>query len=131
MVNYISGLVFAILVAVGAAVVAPLLPEHQMLALAVGGPWLVGAAVLSSAIRLAAEWERAVVFRLGRFREVKGPGLFLIIPLVEQLRMVDTRVQALKISNQQVITKDNVPVTIDGVLFFRVANPEHAIIKVR
>jgi hypothetical protein len=93
MVNYISGLVFAILVAVGAAVVAPLLPGHQMLALAVGGPWLIGAAVLSSAIRLAAEWERAVVFRLGRFREVKGPGLFLIIPLVEQLRMVDTRVQ--------------------------------------
>jgi regulator of protease activity HflC (stomatin/prohibitin superfamily) len=74
MINYISGLVFAILLAVGAAVVALLLPEHQMLALAVGGVWLVGAAVLSSAIRFAAEWERAVVFRLGRFREVKGPG---------------------------------------------------------
>jgi regulator of protease activity HflC (stomatin/prohibitin superfamily) len=131
MVNYISGLVFAILLAVGAGMVAPLLPEQPVRALVVGGGWLVGAAALSSAIRVAAEWERAAVFRLGRFRAVEGPGLFLIIPLVEQLRMVDTRVQALKIANQQVITKDNVPVTIDGVLFFRVENTAHAIIKVR
>ena len=62
---------------------------------------------------------------------IKGPGLFMIIPLIDQLRMVDTRVLAVNIPKQQVITRDNVPVTIDGVLFFRVDNPAEAIIMVQ
>jgi regulator of protease activity HflC (stomatin/prohibitin superfamily) len=62
---------------------------------------------------------------------IKGPDLFMIIPLVDQLRMVDTRVLAVNIPKQQVITRDNVPVTIDGVLFFRVDNPADAIIMVQ
>jgi regulator of protease activity HflC (stomatin/prohibitin superfamily) len=62
---------------------------------------------------------------------VKGPGLFLIIPLIDQVRKVDTRVLAVNIPKQQVITRDNVPVTIDGVLFFRVAQPADAIIMVQ
>ena len=71
------------------------------------------------------------MFRLGKFHSIKGPGLFMIIPLIDQLRMVDTRVLAVNIPKQQVITRDNVPVTIDGVLFFRVDNPAEAIIMVQ
>ena len=93
--------------------------------------WLFLDVVIASSIRLAAQWEKAVVFRLGKFHTIKGPGLFMIIPLIDQLRMVDTRVLAVSIPKQQVITRDNVPVTIDGVLFFRVDNAAEAIIMVQ
>ena len=93
--------------------------------------WLFVDVVIASSIRLAAQWEKAVVFRLGKFHTIKGPGLFMIIPLIDQLRMVDTRVLAVSIPKQQVITRDNVPVTIDGVLFFRVDNAAEAIIMVQ
>jgi regulator of protease activity HflC (stomatin/prohibitin superfamily) len=93
--------------------------------------WLFLDLVIASSIRLAAQWEKAVVFRLGKFHTMKGPGLFMIVPLIDQLRMVDTRVLAVNIPKQQVITRDNVPVTIDGVLFFRVANAAEAIIEVQ
>ena len=87
--------------------------------------------IVSSAIRLAAQWEKAVVFRLGKFHGMKGPGLFTIVPLIDQIRMVDTRVLTANFPQQQVITRDNVPVTIDGVLFFRVDNAAEAIITVQ
>ena len=80
----------------------------------VGIVWLFADVVISSAICLAAQWERAVVFRLGKYQDTKGPGLFMIIPLIDQIRMVDTRVLAVNIPKQQVITRDNVPVTIDA-----------------
>ena len=97
----------------------------------VGLLWLFFDVVISSSIRLAAQWEKAVVFRLGKYHTIKGPGLFLIVPLIDQTRTVDTRVLAVSIPKQQVITRDNVPVTIDGVLFFRVANAAEAIIMVQ
>src|SRR5271155_2585481 len=68
---------------------------------------------------------------MGKFHAIKGPGLFMIVPLIDQIRMVDTRVLAVSIPKQQVITRDNVPVTIDGVLFFRVQNAADAIIMVQ
>jgi hypothetical protein len=130
-VNYISGLVFVILLLAGAAVILPFAPTHPVAAVLVGVAWVLAGMILGSAIQLAAQWQRAVVFRLGKYRETKGPGLFLIIPLIDQIRMVDTRVLAVNIPKQQVITRDNVPVTIDGVLFFRVANAAEAIIMVQ
>jgi len=131
MVNYISGLVFVVLLLIGAAIIAPFAEAHPVIATIIGAPWLVADLILASAIQIAAQWQRAVVFRLGKFQGIKGPGLFLIIPLVEQIRMVDTRVQAVNIPKQQVITRDNVPVVIDGVLFFRVMNVADAIIVVQ
>src|SRR5512135_2976604 len=131
MVNYISGLVFMVLLLIGVAVAAPFAPAHPVAAAIAGTAWLVADLFLASAIKLAAQWERAVVFRLGRYKETRGPGLFLIIPLIDQIRMVDTRIMAVHIPKQQVITRDNVPVTIDGVLFFRVANAAEAIIMVQ
>jgi regulator of protease activity HflC (stomatin/prohibitin superfamily) len=132
MVNYISGLVFVILAVVGVAITA-LLGSQAGPAVAIGFAivWAFLDIVAASAIRLAAQWEKAVVFRLGKFHCMKGPGLFGIFPLIDQLRMVDTRVLTVNIPQQQVITRDNVPVTIDGVLFFRVDNAAEAIIMVQ
>jgi regulator of protease activity HflC (stomatin/prohibitin superfamily) len=69
------------------------------------------------------------VFRLGKFLQVKGPGLSVIVPLIDQLRRIDTRVQTIQIARQQVITKDDVPVSIDAVLFFRVDRASDAVSK--
>ena len=130
MVNYVSGIVFVVSMLPGLFVVGMLRdsPPRALILLAL---WTIASAFLAAAIRLAAEWERAVVFRVGKLSGVKGPGLFAVIPLIDWVRMVDTRVQALKIARQQVITKDNVPVTIDGVLFFRVADAANAVVRVQ
>ena len=132
MVNYISGLVFVVLAILG-FVIAGLVGAsgHVGPAAVIGLVWLFMTIYISSAIRLAAQWEKAVVFRLGKFSGMKGPGLFTIVPLIDQLKMVDTRVLTANFPQQQVITRDNVPVTIDGVLFFRVDNAAEAIITVQ
>ncbi|HEY8151386.1 MAG TPA: SPFH domain-containing protein [Vicinamibacteria bacterium] len=130
MVNYVSAIVFVFLLGPGLLVARTLgaNPPHAVLFLVA---WALLDLFVASAIRLAAEWERAVVFRLGKLSSVKGPGLFAVIPLIDWVRMIDTRVQAMEISRQQVITKDNVPVSIDGVLFFRVAEAAHAVVRVQ
>jgi regulator of protease activity HflC (stomatin/prohibitin superfamily) len=87
--------------------------------------------ILVSGLRIAAQWERGVVLRLGKFRSVKGPGMIYIVPFVDSVRFVDLRLLTLNIPSQQVITKDNVPAAIDGVLFFLVADAEKAVILVQ
>jgi len=87
--------------------------------------------IFISGIRVAAQWERAVVLRLGRFRSVKGPGMMYVIPFIDNVRFVDLRLLTLNIPSQQVITKDNVPAAIDGVLFFLVADAEKAVIRIQ
>jgi len=131
MINYISGLVFVVLLLLGGVGTVAVAQQSVPLAFLFMLGWLFADVVIASSIRLAAQWEKAVVFRLGKFHTIKGPGLFMIIPLIDQLRMVDTRVLAVSIPKQQVITRDNVPVTIDGVLFFRVDNAAEAIIMVQ
>ncbi len=131
MVNYISGLVFVVLTLLGLVVAGAVAQANVAVGVILGMLWLFLTVVLSSAIRLAAQWEKAVVFRLGKFSGMKGPGLFTIVPLIDQIKMVDTRVLTANFPQQQVITRDNVPVTIDGVLFFRVDNAAEAIITVQ
>ncbi len=87
--------------------------------------------VVGSMIRIAAQWEKALVFRLGQVKYVKGPGPFFLVPFLDIARMVDTRIQTLDIPRRQAITKDNVPVALDGVIFMRVDDPQNAITKVR
>jgi regulator of protease activity HflC (stomatin/prohibitin superfamily) len=128
--NYVSPLAFLACVLPG-LVLTMRLHERPLLAVGVLVVSALAGAFAAIAIRLAAEWERGVVFRLGKLRDVRGPGLYFVIPLVDEVRVVDTRVQASAIARQQVITKDNVPVTIDGVLFFRVVQPAHAITRVQ
>jgi len=86
--------------------------------------------LLSSAVRVLREYERAVVFRLGRFTGVKGPGLFLLVPVIDRMVKVSLRVVAMDVPPQDVITKDNVSIKVNAVLYFRVVNPEGAIISV-
>jgi regulator of protease activity HflC (stomatin/prohibitin superfamily) len=131
MVNYISGLAFVVLFVVGLVIAGAIASASPIFAVAFGILWIFLDIVIASSIRLAAQWEKAVVFRLGKYHTMKGPGLFMVVPLIDQLRMVDTRVLAVSIPKQQVITRDNVPVTIDGVLFFRVQNAADAIIMVQ
>lgn len=85
---------------------------------------------LSAAIKILREYERAVVFTLGRFSGVRGPGLIILIPIVQQMIRVDLRTLVLDVPEQDVISHDNVSVKVNAVIYFRVINPERAIIQV-
>jgi len=86
--------------------------------------------LIFSAIRILREYERGVVFQLGRFWKVKGPGLIIIIPIVQQMVRVDLRVIVMDVPTQDVISRDNVSVHVNAVVYFRVIDPEKAIIQV-
>jgi regulator of protease activity HflC (stomatin/prohibitin superfamily) len=86
--------------------------------------------VLSSAIKIVQEYERGVIFRLGRLVGAKGPGLFFIIPIVDRMVKVDLRVITMDVPSQEAITRDNVTVKVNAVVFFRVINPSDAIVQV-
>lgn len=87
-------------------------------------------ALLSAAIRIVPEWERGVILRFGRFVGLRGPGFVLLIPFVEQMLKMDLRVITMDVPSQEVITKDNVTVRVNAVVYFRVVNPEDAVLKV-
>jgi regulator of protease activity HflC (stomatin/prohibitin superfamily) len=87
-------------------------------------------AFLSSAIRILREYERGVVFSLGRYTGVKGPGLIIIIPFIQQMVRVDLRTLVLDVPSQDVISKDNVSVRVNAVIYFRVIDPDKATIQV-
>jgi regulator of protease activity HflC (stomatin/prohibitin superfamily) len=86
--------------------------------------------ILASAIRILKEYERAVIFRLGRLIGAKGPGLILLIPFIDQMVRVSLRIVAMDVPSQDVITKDNVSVKVNAVIYFRVMNPESAVVEV-
>ena len=86
--------------------------------------------LLSMAIKVVKEWERGVILRLGRLVGAKGPGFFLIIPFVDRMIKVDLRIVTMDVPPQDVITKDNVTVRVDAVVYFRVVDPEAAVVKV-
>jgi len=86
--------------------------------------------VLSMSIRIVTEYERGVIFRLGRLVGAKGPGLFFIIPIVDKMRKVDLRVLTMDVPPQEVITKDTVTVRVNAVVFLRVVDPEASVVKV-
>jgi regulator of protease activity HflC (stomatin/prohibitin superfamily) len=87
--------------------------------------------VLSSAIKVFPEYQRGVIFRLGRINPPKGPGLFFIIPIVDRVVRVDLRTITMDVPAQEVITKDNVPVKVNAVAYFRVVDPSKAVIEVQ
>src|SRR5512137_1852859 len=91
---------------------------------------LVAFIILSQAIKIVREYERVVIFRLGRFSGVKGPGIFLIIPIIDRVILLDLRVFTIDVAKQVVITKDNVSVEVDAVIYYRVVDPSRAIIQV-
>ena len=86
---------------------------------------------LVSAVKVAREYERGVIFRLGRLLpQPKGPGLFLLIPVIDRMEKVDLRTVTLNVPPQEVITKDNVPVRVNAVAYFRIVEPKNAIVQV-
>jgi len=86
--------------------------------------------IVPSMVRIVREYERGVVFRLGRLVGARGPGLILLIPFIDRMVKVDLRVVTMDVPRQEMMTRDNVPVTVDAVVYFRVVNPEDAIVKV-
>jgi regulator of protease activity HflC (stomatin/prohibitin superfamily) len=86
--------------------------------------------LLLSGFKVAQEYERGIVFRLGRFRGVKGPGLYWLIPLLERQQKVDMRTRTVDLEQQETITKDSVTIKVNAVLWFRIINPEFSVIRV-
>ncbi len=106
-------------------------PEKFPAAIGIGVTAGIVWGVLISGIRVAAQWERGVILRLGKFRTVRGPGLMYVVPIVEYVRFIDTRTLVCNIPHQKVITRDNVPALIDGVLFFMVTDSEKAVTRIQ
>jgi regulator of protease activity HflC (stomatin/prohibitin superfamily) len=86
--------------------------------------------ILPQAIRILREYERGAIFRLGKLLGAKGPGLIFLIPIVDRMVRMDLRVVTIDVARQEVMTRDNVPVSVDAVLYFRVIDPEAAVVKV-
>ena len=130
--NSFPALIFAVILAIGAAVAFGL---HRVSADVAAIGVLVCAFVLAyiaaSAIRVADQWNKAVVLRLGKFRSLEGPGLFMIIPIVESIPYwIDTRVLTSSFKAEKTLTKDTVPVDVDAVLFWKILDPKKAALDV-
>ena len=98
-------------------------------------PWVIavfvlGSIVLPQMVRILREYERGVIFRLGKLQGAKGPGLIFLIPLVDRMVKMDLRVVTIDVPKQEIMTRDNVPATVDAVIYFRVVDPNAAVVKV-
>src|ERR1700720_3411345 len=86
--------------------------------------------VLPLAVRILREYERGVIFRLGKLQDAKGPGLIFLIPIVDKMVRMDLRIVTIGVAQQEIMTRDNVPATVDAVIYFRIINPSDAVVKV-
>ncbi len=98
-------------------------------------PWAIvlvvlAVIVLPQSIRILREYQRGVIFRLGKLQGAKGPGLIFLIPMVDRMVKMDLRVVTIDVPKQEVMTRDNVPATVDAVVYFRVVDPNEAVVKV-
>ncbi|MEO7730359.1 MAG: slipin family protein [Kofleriaceae bacterium] len=128
-----STLVFFAIAGVGAAIAIPLHLYYAspVASIAVGIVAFAIASLAAVAIRVASAWDRAIVLRLGKFRALKGPGLFGIIPIIDTIPYwIDVRVITSSFKAEQTLTKDTVPVDVDAVLFWKVIDPEKAALAV-
>jgi regulator of protease activity HflC (stomatin/prohibitin superfamily) len=91
---------------------------------------ILAALIIPQTVRILREYERGVIFRLGKLSGTKGPGLIFLIPIVDRMVKMDLRVVTIDVARQEIMTRDNVPVTVDAVLYFRVVDPEAAVIRV-
>jgi regulator of protease activity HflC (stomatin/prohibitin superfamily) len=99
------------------------------------GPWVIvlvvlAVIVLPQSIRILREYQRGVIFRLGKLQGTKGPGLIFLIPVVDRMVRMDLRVVTIDVPKQEIMTRDNVPATVDAVVYFRVVDPNAAVVKV-
>lgn len=129
--SFVELAVFVVLVAISLVLAVSVGQASAAAGVVVAVLGVITSALAASAIKVANQWERGLVLRLGEFQSIRGPGLFFIVPIIDRVRMVDTRILAADIPRQEVITKDNVPVSINGALFFRVINVEDAVMKIQ
>jgi len=87
--------------------------------------------LLVSAVKILAEYQRIVIFRLGRLLGIKGPGLVLVIPFIDQIMKLDLRTRVIDVPKQRIITEDNVTVDVDAVVYYRIVDPEKAVVEVQ
>lgn len=105
--------------------------EFRMVPALAGMVWFIAAALVAASVRIADQWERAVVLRLGEFTELKGPGLFFLLPVVEKVAYwIDNRVITTSFKAEKTLTKDTVPVDVEAVLFWKVLDPQKAALEV-
>jgi len=128
----VPALIFIVIAGIGAALGFGLhAAGREYIAFTVFGIAIFVAAITSSATRVADQWSKAVVLRLGKFRALKGPGLFFIIPLIDTIPYwIDTRVLTSSFKAEKTLTKDTVPVDVDAVLFWKIIDPEKAALAV-
>ncbi len=132
-INFFSVMIFLVILAIGAGLSYA---SYCISGNNAGSIWIsiitfFIAIVISSAIKIADQWEKAVILRLGRFRSIKGPGLFFIIPVIDFISYwIDTRVITTTFKTEKTLTKDTVPVDVDAVLFWKVIDPKKAALDV-
>jgi regulator of protease activity HflC (stomatin/prohibitin superfamily) len=129
--SFVELAVFVVLLAISFVLAILVGQANAALGVFVGVVGAIAAALVAASIKVANQWERGLVLRLGEFQSIRGPGLFFVVPIIDRVRMVDTRVLAVDIPRQEAITKDNVPVSINGALFFKVTNVEDAVMKIQ
>jgi regulator of protease activity HflC (stomatin/prohibitin superfamily) len=123
--NPISALVFVIFLGGAALAFIAQLPLGVPIALAIIGIFL------GYSIKMAQQWERAVILRLGKLHAVKGPGLFILVPILDQIAVwIDQRIRTSEFSAEQALTRDTVPVNVDAIVFWMVHDPEHAALRI-
>lgn len=126
-----SMLIFVILLCIGAAIGYPIYKTNMADFLWILGGTFVVAFFISSSIKVANQWDRAVVLRLGNFRALKGPGLFFVVPIIDHISYwIDIRVQATAFKAEKTLTKDTVPVDVDAVLFWKIIDPKKAALEI-
>jgi regulator of protease activity HflC (stomatin/prohibitin superfamily) len=129
--SFVQLALFMILFLIGLGLALWIGQELPGVGVFIGAASFVISALVAAAIKVANQWERGIVLRLGEFQGIRGPGVFGIIPIIDRVRMVDTRVLAQDIPQQEVITRDNVPVSINGALFFKVEDVEAAVMRIQ
>lgn len=126
-----SLLIFVLLLCIGAAIGYPVYKTNVEDYLWILGGTFIVAYFISSAIKVANQWDRAVVLRLGNFRALKGPGLFFVVPIIDRISYwIDIRVNATSFKAEKTLTKDTVPVDVDAVLFWKVIDPKKAALEI-
>jgi regulator of protease activity HflC (stomatin/prohibitin superfamily) len=127
----INNLIFILILCVGAAIGFPFYEKNPTEALLILAVAFLIACFVSSAIKIANQWDRAIVLRLGRFHALKGPGLFFIIPIIDKITYwIDIRVITTTFKTEKTLTKDTVPVDVDAVLFWKVIDPKKAALEI-
>ena len=127
-----SALIFVVIFGVGIAALYAILGTSNIIrSEVIGGCVFLLALVMSSSVKIADPWDRAVVLRLGKFHSLQGPGLFFIIPILDNIPYwIDTRVITTSFKAEKTLTKDTVPVDVDAVLFWKVLDPKKAALEV-